>query len=160
MKKKTLYIDMDGVIVDLGYEMTKWLEEHKDIAYRFVDSPDHIHGLFRNAPPIKDAIESIEKLRDSGKFDMFILTAAPWGNPDAATDKRYWVERYFGELFHKRIIITHRKDLLIGDYLIDDSKGNGANEFTGELIGFGVDYKTGIPNDFKNWEQILDYLLK
>jgi len=160
MVKKRLYIDMDGVIVNLGDEIKKWMDEHQIVAHRFKDNPDHIHGLFRNPKPIKDAVSAINKLNDSGKFEMFILTAAPWGNPDAATDKRYWIEQYFGTLFHKRMIITHRKDLLIGDYLIDDSKANGAGEFKGELISFGIDFKTGVPNKFKNWKEVLDYLMR
>ena len=32
---------------------------------------------------------------------------------------------------------THRKDLLIGDYLIEDRLANGAKDFKGELINFG-----------------------
>ena len=44
----------------------------------------------------------------------------------ALTDKRYWLEYYFGEMFHKKLITTHRKDLLVGDYLIDDRLKNGA----------------------------------
>jgi len=159
MSKKVLYIDMDGVIVNLGDEIKKWFDEHQNVAYRFKENPDHIHGIFRNPNPIEGAIEAINKLNESGKYEMFILTAAPWGNPDAATDKRYWIEKYFGNLFHKRMIVTHRKDLLIGDYLVDDSKANGAGEFTGELIGFGIDYKTGIPNKFKDWDDVLKYLL-
>ena len=125
MIKKILYIDMDGVIVNLGDEIQKWMSEHDNVAHRFKDNPDHIHGLFRNPKPINGAINAIYELHNSDKFEMFILTAAPWGNPDAATDKRYWIEKYFGNLFHKRMIVTHRKDLLMGDYLIDDSKGNG-----------------------------------
>lgn len=159
MNKKILYIDMDGVIVNLHKEIKKWLKEHENIQHRFEEYPDHIHGIFRNPEPVEGAVDAINKLYESDKFDMFILTAAPWGNPDAATDKRYWIERYFGNMFHKKMIVTHRKDLLIGDYLIDDSKHNGVSDFTGELIDFGVDYKTGLPNKFKNWSDVLDYLL-
>lgn len=159
MNKKILYVDMDGVIVNFHQEVNNWLENHKNIAHRFEEYPDHIHGIFRNPEPVEGAIDAINKLHDSDKFDMFILTAAPWGNPEASTDKRYWIERYFGNLFHKKMIITNRKDLLMGDYLIDDSKGNGAKDFKGELIDFGVDYKTGLLNNYKNWNDVLKYLL-
>ena len=36
----------------------------------------------------------------------------------------------------KRIFLTHRKDLLMGDILIDDRTANGAGEFKGKLILF------------------------
>ena len=160
MEKKRIYIDMDGVVVNLGEAMNNWFEEHQQVAHRFKDCPDHIHGIFRNPKPIDNAIESIKKLYESGKYELIILTAAPWGNPDAASDKRYWVEKYFGnDMFHKRMVITHRKDLLIGDYLIDDSLSNGAGNFQGELIRFGVDYKTGRVNEYQDWDSILKYLL-
>lgn len=148
---------MDGVVVDLGSEFKKWFDEHPHLKERFKTHPDHIHGIFRNPKPVKGAIEAIIKL--SEKYDLFIATAAPWGNPDAATDKRYWIEKHFGNLFHKKIIITHRKDMLIGDYLIDDSTHNGAGEFKGELILFGVDYKTGRKNEYPDWDSILKKLL-
>jgi 5'(3')-deoxyribonucleotidase len=38
----------------------------------------------------------------------------------SASDKRFWIEDHFGNLFHKKMFVTHRKDLLMGDYLIDD----------------------------------------
>jgi 5'(3')-deoxyribonucleotidase len=57
------------------------------------------------------------------------------------------------------MFITHRKDLLIGDYLIDDRLANGAESFKGELIHFGKDYKTFEPNPFPTWESVLKYLL-
>ena len=50
-------------------------------------------------------------------------TSAPWGNPQSLTDKRFWLEDYL-EFIHKKLFTTHRKDLLIGDYLIDDRLKN------------------------------------
>lgn len=156
-KKKRILIDMDGVIVDLDSEIRKWFSEHPHLKDRFETHPDHIHGIFRKPKPVDGAIEAINKLSD--KYDLFICTAAPWGNPDAATDKRYWIEQHFGNLFHKKMIITHRKDLIQADYLIDDSLSNGARDFKGELISFGVDYKTGLQNEYSNWKEVLDRLL-
>ena len=49
-------------------------------------------------------------------------------------------------------MLTHRKDLLIGDYLIDDRPFNGAKEFTGEWIHFGS-------KGFENWDKVLLYII-
>jgi len=49
------------------------------------------------------------------------------------------------------MVITHRKDLCQGDYLIDDRGKNGTSEFTGEWIEFGSEK---IPD----WESVLKYL--
>jgi len=127
---------------------------------RYKTFPDHIQGLFRTAPPIQGAIEAVTKLHESGKYELFIASTSPWGNPGASSDKRFWIEEYFGEMFHKRMFITHRKDLLIGDYLIDDRLKNGASEFSGKLLRFGSDFENdNKQNEFPTWKSILDYLL-
>ena len=43
----------------------------------------------------------------------------------------------------KKIILTHRKDLVSGDYLIDDRSKNGASEFCDEWIQFGSEHTKG-----------------
>ncbi len=50
------------------------------------------------------------------------------------------------------MVITHRKDLCQGDYLIDDRGKNGTSEFGGEWIHFGSE-------EFPNWESVLKYLV-
>ena len=160
MNKKILYIDMDGVLVNLGDEITRWFAAHPHLKDKFKNNPDHITGLFRFPKPNKGALSAIKKLYDSGKYDMFISTSSPWGNPEALTDKRYWLEYYFGEMFHKKLITTHRKDLLIGDYLIDDRLKNGAGEFKGKLLRFGYDWENNnSPNEYPDWNSVLNYLL-
>ena len=158
-KKKIVYIDMDGVLVDLGKAFDKFFELHPYLQDRYKDCPDHIQGVFRNPPAIEGAIEAVKKLAGSGKYDLFIATSAPWGNAGSAMDKRFWIEEHFGNLFHKRMFVTHRKDLLLGDYLIDDRTKNGAGEFSGELLQFGVNYEDGVEGPYPNWQSILDYLL-
>ena len=58
------------------------------------------------------------------------------------------------------MFITHRKDLLMGDYLIDDRLKNGAGDFKGKLLRFGYDWENdNKPNEYPDWDSILDYLL-
>lgn len=158
--KKVLFIDMDGVLADFQRGMTDWFDSHPHLYERHKNNPDHIHGIFRDLKPIEGAIEAVKKLYESGKYDMFIATTAPWGNPDSATDKRYWIERHFGnEMFHKRMFITHRKDMLKGDILIDDRTKNGAGEFEGQHIHFGWDYENEKWNEYPDWDSVLEELL-
>jgi len=159
MSKKIVYIDMDGVLVDFGKAIDTWFENHPHLKERYKDFPDHIQGLFRIAPPIEGAIEAVKKLHESGKYELFIATSAPWGNAGSAMDKRLWIEDYFGDIFHKKMFVTHRKDLLLGDYLIDDRTKNGAGEFSGELLQFGTNWEDGKEGTYPNWESILNYLL-
>ena len=158
-KKKIVYIDMDGVLVNFGAAIQDWFEKHPHLIERYKDNPDHIQGLFRNPPPLEGAIEAVKKLAESGKYELFIATSAPWGNAGSAMDKRFWIEEHFGNLFHKKMFVTHRKDLLLGDYLIDDRTKNGAGEFSGELLQFGINWETGIESEYPNWDSILDRLL-
>jgi len=157
--KKILYIDMDGVLVDLETHYKQFFVDNPHLEKKFENCPDHIPGIFRDPPPYEDCIEAVHKLYESDKYDMFIATAAPWGNPDSLTDKRYWIEKHFGLMFHKKIFTTHRKDLLIGDYLIDDRIKNGAGDFKGEHIQFGWDYENKKWNEFHNWDKVLTELL-
>jgi len=156
-EKKILFIDMDGVLVDFEGHVETVLNSDKFIRDMYGKSPDRIPGIFRNPPPIEGAIEAVHKLYESGKYDMFIATTAPWGNPEAATDKRYWIEAQFGRMFRKKMAVTHLKHLLVGDYLIDDRTANGAGEF-GKLTGRGDHIHFGKGN-FLNWKSVTDYLL-
>lgn len=138
---------MDGVLVDFESGVAKIDEATKE---QYKGKLDEIPGIFALMEPIPGATEVVRLL--ARHYDVFILTTSPWNNPTAASDKVQWVKKYMDDIFHKRLIITHRKDLLDGDYLIDDRDKNGASEFKGELIKFGSE-------KFPDWEAILKYLL-
>jgi len=157
-EKKILFIDMDGVLVNLEESIIDYKSKHH-YNEQYQKHPDTIPGIFRNPPPIEGAIEAVKKLEESGKYDMYIATAAPWNNPDSSTDKRFWIEKHFKKLFKRKLIISHNKNLLMGDYLIDDRTANGAGEFKGELLGFGINYENGKINEYPDWEAILEKLL-
>jgi 5'(3')-deoxyribonucleotidase len=160
IEKKILYVDMDGVLVNLQKEIEDWKEKHpKKFKKYYTEHPDTIPYLFKNPKPNDKAIESVLKLYNSGKYDIFIATASPRENHTAASEKILWIRKYFGDIFDKKIIISHRKDLLMGDYLIDDRKKNGASEFKGELLPFGFNYEENKINEYKDWDSILEKLL-
>ena len=66
--------------------------------------------------------------------------------------KQKWVQKHFSEVFHKRLIISHHKDLLKGDFLIDDRGDKGQADFEGQWIKFGSE-------EFPDWPTVTDYLL-
>lgn len=143
---KILYIDMDGVLVDFN----RMLEENNLTTKEEIDEyVDNTPGIFKDLKPIAGAIESFEIL--SQYFDTYILTTAPWKNITSWSDKREWITRHLGERGKKRLIITHRKDLNRGDYLIDDRLKHGVAEFDGEHIHFGNE-------EIKDWQMVVDYL--
>jgi 5'(3')-deoxyribonucleotidase len=148
--KKILYFDMDNVLVDFASGIARLSEETKR---EYEGNLDEVPGIFSLMDPMPGAIEAVKTL--SQYFDVYILSTAPWKNTSAWSDKAAWVQKHFGEekesAFYKRLIITHRKDLNQGDFLIDDRTKNGAGEFKGELIQFGSER-------FPNWDTVTDYL--
>ena len=143
---KRVFIDMDNVLVDFQSGLDQVSEEVKA---EYAGRLDEIPGLFAKMKPMEGAIEAVHELQK--RYDLFILSTAPWKNPSAWSDKVEWVTKYLDDVFHKRLIISHHKDLCQGDYLIDDRGKNGTSEFAGEWIKFGSE-------QFPNWEGVLEYL--
>ena len=146
--KKLLFIDLDGVIADF---ITAMHSHPLRKLPPYDEHPDAIPGIFRNLNPIIGAIEAVKILLDSNQYEVYFLSTAPWNNPSAWTDKRLWLEDQFGDSVNRRLILTHRKDLLKGDILIDDRPNNGAKDFEGTWIQFGTE-------EFPDWNSILKHL--
>ena len=145
--KKVLYVDMDNVLVNFQSGIDA-LDE--DLKSRYAGCYDEVPNIFAKMQPNEGAIDAMNRLKD--KYDIYILSTAPWDNPSAWSDKLEWGKRYLGEVCYKRLILSHHKNLNAGDYLIDDRKKNGAADFKGELILFGSER-------FPNWESVVRYLL-
>tara|TARA_R110000824_G_scaffold74599_9_gene189587 strand:+ start:10114 stop:10635 length:522 start_codon:yes stop_codon:yes gene_type:complete len=129
MTKLRIYIDMDGVLSDFD----KASKEHPDNGTKGF-RPDLVLD-FSKFEPIHGAIEAVRKLEEMG-HELFIATTPPWNHPDGWGQKRNWVEKYLPTL-KRKMVLTHRKDLLIGDILIDDSMWRGQPDFQGTWFHFG-----------------------
>ncbi len=147
MSKRKLFFDMDGVLVDFQSGIDKLSDETKK---EYEGRLDEVPGIFSLMDPMPGAIDAVKLL--SEHYDVYILSTAPWKNTSAWSDKITWITKHFGELFKKRVILTHCKNLCYGDFLVDDRGKNGASEFTGEWIEFGSAFYPG-------WEDVVDYLL-
>ena len=145
--KKRVFVDMDNVLVDFQSGLDQQSEQ---TLQQYAGRLDEIPGLFGKMKPLVGAIDAVHQLNEY--YDLFILSTAPWNNPSAWSDKVNWVTEYLDDLFHKRMVITHRKDLRQGNYLIDDRGKNGTSEFSGEWIEFGSER-------FPDWQSVLDYLI-
>ena len=144
---KRLFFDMDNVLVDFESGLNRIDETTKK---QYEGNLDEVPGLFALMDPLPGAIEAVKHL--SEVYDVFILSTAPWKNPSAWSDKVKWITKYFDDVFHKRMVITHRKDLVEGDFLIDDRGNNGTDKFKGKWIQFGSER-------FPDWTTVVEYLL-
>ena len=149
--KPITYIDMDNVLVDFKSGIAR-LDDKTREQYR--GDLDEVPGIFSLMDPMPGAINAVHELKEH--YDLYVLSTAPWLNPSAWTDKLHWIQKYFGKekdsVFYKRLIISHRKHLNHGDYLIDDRPNNGAEDFAGEWIRFGQE-------PFVGWDEVAGYLI-
>jgi len=146
--KKILYVDMDNVMVDFPSGIAQ-LDD--SVQKEYAGKLDEVPGIFALMAPMPNAIEAFKELAEL--FDTYILSTAPWENPSAWSDKLLWVKNHIGEKAHKRLILSHHKNLNDGAYLVDDRTKNGADAFSGEHIHFGTE-------QFPNWDVVLEYLRK
>ena len=146
MKKKILYIDMDGVAADFDKARDQILE---------VDPDGHEckvrDGFFAGLDLVEGAKEALHELGEH--YELYFLSTPTWSNSQCAKEKFDWVKEHFPELMFKRLILCHNKGLLKGDYLIDDRITNGVDSFEGEHIHFGVE-------PFLSWDKVVVYLLE
>lgn len=131
VKSKTVYIDMDGVLCNYGKNYKKYKSEKPELAY-----PQSQYGFFLELEPLPGALEAFFKL--SSMHDVWILTAPSIENPMSYAEKNYWVRKYMGREYTRRLIMSPDKSLLKGDYLIDDNEWtNWQGDFEGELLLIG-----------------------
>lgn len=110
-----------------------------------------IPNIVSYMPPVAGVVEAMKALCQSGSYDVYILSTSPWCNPTTWSDKVEWVNCHLDKYYRKRLILSHHKNLLIGDYLIDDRGKHGTSGFKGEWIHFGN-------GRFPDCESALDYL--
>jgi len=145
--KKTVLIDMDGVVADLETSVTDiYQRENPTLGFipkaerqgmimqhqyraRFgdleADTLEKIFqrpGLFANLKPFPQAVGVIKNMLRSERYNIFFCTTPHKNNPTCASDKIAWICKHFGDQHASKVIITNDKTIIQGDYLIDDNE--------------------------------------
>ena len=135
---------MDDVLFNFSKAFYKARSSNPEQPY-----PQSQVDFFRKLEPLDGAIDGFRFL--CANFEAYILTAPSIYNPLCYMEKRLCVEDHFGFEAVDKLIISPRKDIFIGDYLIDDRiDTHRQGEFTGKLIRFGL-------HPFNDWSDIVAY---
>lgn len=153
--KKILYVDMDGVVAGFDHIIKQYNPSIDTMDGSRAEEVDRImlanRRLFLDLPLMEGAEEALELLKPH--FEIYFLSTPVWDIHESWGDKKLWLEKHFGEFATKRLILTHRKDLARGHYLVDDRHAsNGTDNFKGVFIHFGSPA-------FPDWRTVTTYLL-
>lgn len=139
-EKIIIHIDMDDVLCQyIGANMNA-RRENPSLEY-----PQSVPGFYVGLEPIPGAISGFKLLEEH--FEVYIATRPSYMNAHCYSEKRIWTEKHFGLETCKNLSLVPNKNLLIGDYLIDDMPWL---KFRGKQLLFGS-------SEFPNWDIIIDY---
>jgi 5'-nucleotidase len=133
-----LLIDMDGVTADLVSHWIALINRYHGEKLTVEDVTDwYVHkitrnttkeqvdeflkdpGFFRHLDPIPQALATLKQLMAEG-HDVIFVTHCKFGHED----KRVWIEHHLPGFPMENIIFAERKELVIGDLLLDDGLHN------------------------------------
>lgn len=174
MKKKTIAIDMDGVLADIEVQLI----EHYNKAHGTTLSKESIQGLaeddafdrpllrsvlnadnfFRTLPVMDDAVESLLRLQEN--FEIFIVSAAT-EFPVSLAEKVDWLGEHFPFIKWENIILCGSKRIINTDFMIDDHSKN-LDYCMGKPIMFTASHNINQTHHLRvnNWKEAVEVLEK
>lgn len=129
-------------------------EEITKPLYEIIEEP----GFFRCLRPKEGCIDGVRLLFQKG-FEIVFVTASP---PKALYEKYEWVEEYFPFIPKSNLILTQRKDLVYGDFLVDDGPHNLLTSPAKTKVVFDHAYNRHLKQfpRVKNWDELIGFLLE
>lgn len=169
MKRKSIAIDMDGVIADTAEHFRTWYEKEYGIRIEkeaFIGVPEsealpdgavrkfvYMPGFFRSVPVMAGAKEAVQKLMQH--FDVYIVSAA-MEFPQSLAEKYEWLQEHFPFITWNNIIFCGDKSVIGTDYMIDDHVKN-LDCCKGKTIMFTAGHNVHIDRHFRvnNWDEVI-----
>jgi 5'-nucleotidase len=173
-KRKTIAIDMDGVIADTVAQFITWYHREYNVLINkddFNGKPEseglpngavrkfaHTKGFFRTLPVMDGAREAVLELMKN--FDVYIVSAA-MEFPHSLAEKYEWLQEHFPFITWNNIIFCGDKSIIGTDYMIDDHVKN-LDCCKGKTILFTAGHNAGIDRHprVNNWKEVITFLNK
>ena len=173
-KRKSIAIDMDGVIADTVMQFINWYERDygiridKEAFHGKVESavlPDGVLrkivysvGFFREVPVMEGAQEAVKELMQN--FDVFIVSAA-MEFPQSLPEKYEWLHEHFPFIGWRNIVFCGDKSVIATDYMIDDFVHN-LDCCKGKTFLFTAGHNIGIDKHTRvnNWKEVMELFKK
>ena len=172
-----IIIDMDEVIADPMGDMIEWYkkeyggdvdwdkmlvgswlkgfpEEHQSLVMDRLLAP----GFFRHLPVMEDAVDVLRELNK--KYEVFIVSAA-MEFPNSLKDKHDWLQEHFPFFSWRQLALCGSKDLVYGDYMIDDHVKN-LKGFKGKPYIYTTAHNLEVTgyDRINNWKEAGEIFLK
>lgn len=159
--RKTLFLDMDGVLADFDKGISLMRGRTFDRETEGNDPPEMwMPNFYKNLPVVPGAKEAVEELEKIKGLDIFI-GSKPSTKPSSPqgsyiyccpSEKYDWIGEHFPK-YIKKIMLACDKGLLLGDYLVDDVE-RWLDKFQGTYLLF--DPKN--PKD--SWKEVVEFMQK
>ena len=138
----------DSILLHSVLPVVQWIDDsqrrrQRNIIYICVEQTMERGG--KPAPSLAKAVRFLLEW-----YDLYFVAAPRPNQPDYAAEVQRWVFESVGVPSFLHVVLTNRKDLLYGDYLIDGSTAFGSASFMGTRIDFGSE-------TFKTWDEVIEY---
>lgn len=174
-KRKTIGIDMDGVLADIepqlvdfyakqyGVQLT--VEGIQGLSYAEAFPADmekrtilYTPGFFRTAPVMAGAVEAVKQLML--QYEVYIVSAAT-EFPLSLFEKIEWLQEHFPFIHWRNIVLCGDKSIVHTDYLIDDHCKN-LDVCSGKAIMFNAHHNQREQAHLRvnSWEDVLNFFAK
>jgi len=177
-KTKRILIDIDGVLSNLTeaylarlrkdykvqinkVQLTSYFKEENIVSLTGLTEEEVLRplrtpGFFQNLEPKNGAVLAVKSLIRKG-YDVCIVSALMSKCPGCAGEKIEWLDKYFSMIPEKNVIFAYRKNLVVGDILIDDAIHN-LKDFPNLKCVFDAPYNRGFKGDLRlrNWKKAVE----
>lgn len=169
MNKKSIAIDMDGVIADTASQYRRWYQNETGIelsseAFDGLPEDECLPGgavrrylnqphFFRDIPPMPGAQDALRQLMQD--FDLYIVSAA-MEFPRSLPEKREWLQEHVPFISWRNLVFCGNKGIIDTDYMLDDHVKN-LDRFKGKTFLFSAPHNLQVRHHqrVQHWPEAL-----